>query len=491
MKPKTAALDLHPLGEDPFIFKFDTSGGKYHLRSGDRNLTAYGGLVAWDHFITRTGILEQLAATYPLERTSPNATPVKDILAAFALNCLVGGQRFAHMRRLQDDLAVAQILGMTKERLCGEDTFRRLCAALTREQAKSWMAGAESTIYQALPSASIADWDSTVNTKYGHQEDVAIGYNPHKPGRKSLHPLVCSIAGTRLALHMEWGKGNTVSSTNWQTAMEKVWAHPLARERIKLNRGDIGFGQEKIIAWHEEENQHRPKYLFKLKLTKNVKRAIQSIHWPDWKGRPTESFQQIAEIELQLTGWSKKRRVVVSRNLKPLNPSPQDQFWSLAEETIHAYVTNMSVEEAEGFQIVELYRQRADAENVFDELKNQWGFAGFSSQQAVVGETASRMLLLIYNLWTLFSRVLKNQNQHSEAITSRYELLMIPGKLVKTGRQKTVILSIGGKLETLLKAAYQRLQDWLTRTAPQLTLHAGKPPPWTLFNLQEHTPSTA
>ena len=480
------------MGEEPFHFKFTTSGGKYHLKAGDRNLTAYGGLVAWDHFIAQTGVFDSLAASYPIARTSPNATPVKDILSAFTLNCLVGGERFAHMRRLQDDQAVAQICGVVKKRLCGEDTFRRLCAKLTREQARDWMAGAEQTIYQALPSSSIADWDSTVNTKYGHQEDTAVGYNPHKPGRRSLHPLVCSIAGTRLALHMEWGKGNTVSATNWMAAMEKVWSHPLARQRIKLNRGDIGFGQEKIIAWHEERDEKtpRPNFLFKLKLTKNVKRAIQRVNWPNWQGCPTESFTQIAELQLQLSGWSAKRRVVVSRTLKPINPAVQDEFWGLSEEIIHAYVTDLTVEQAEGFQIVELYRQRGDAENVFDELKNQWGFAGFSSQNAVVSETAARMLLLVYNLWTMFTRVLKNQNGHSEAVTSRYELLLIPGKIVKTGREKTIVLSVGKRLETLLKAAYQRLHEWLSQTAPQLILYSGKPPPWTLFNLQEHPITT-
>ena len=181
---------------------------------------------------------------------------------------------------------------------------------------------------------------------------------------------------------------------------------------------------------------------------------------------------------------------MVSRTLKPINPAVQDEFWGLSEETIHAYVTDLSVGQAEGFQVVELYRQRGDAENVFDELKNQWGFAGFSSQNAVVSETAARMLLLVYNLSTMFTRVLKNRNGHSEAITSRYELLLIPGKIVKNGREKTIVLSVGKRLETLLRAAYARLHEWLSQTAPQLILYPGKPPPWTLFNLQEHPLTT-
>jgi hypothetical protein len=33
------------------------------------------------------------------------------------------------------------------------------------------MAASERDMYSALPSAFIADWDSTVNTRYGHQEE--------------------------------------------------------------------------------------------------------------------------------------------------------------------------------------------------------------------------------------------------------------------------------------------------------------------------------
>ena len=109
-------------------------------------------------------------------------------------------------------------------------------------------------------------------------------------------------------------------------------------------------------------------------------------------------------------GWSQERRVIVERRLKPLNASPQGTFWKQCVEDFSAYVTNPSPEEANAFQIVELYRQREDAENVFDELKNQWGFSGFCSQKAAVSQSSVRMLLLIYNLWSMFVRVLKNLN---------------------------------------------------------------------------------
>lgn len=477
------------MGESELDFKFLPAGGQFHLRGSDEALTAYGGLVAWDHFLERCGVIAGLAAAYPIRRTSPNATPVADILKAFSLNCLVGGTRFAHTRRLQDDEAVATITGMAKGRLCGEDAFRRLCEKLDTPQVEEWFAPAEQMIHHAIPSNAIADWDSTVVVRYGKQEDAAIGYNPQKPGRPSHHPLACVIAGTRLCLHMEWRKGNTVSASGWREAMEKVWRSPVAQHRIRLNRGDIGFGQQDIMDWHEQGKGKRPAFLFKLKLTSNVKKAIAAVPWDAWQGKPGEGLLQLAEVKIKLHGWSRERRVVVERRLKPLNPSPQGSLWPQCAEDFSAYVTNLPPEEADAFQIVQLYRQRADAENVFDELKNQWGFSGFCSQKAVVSQSSARMLLLVYNLWSLFVRVLKNQGTHTEAIKSRYELLLIPAKMIMSGRRKIVKLAVSNKFASFLKQAYRRLEEWLSRTAPQLSLSMGKSPPWMLFDPIQAAPA--
>lgn len=461
-------LDIHPEGEADGGFLFDCGGGRTRVEAGGDCLTAYGGVAAWSHYLERVGIVDDLARRFPVKRTSPNATPVRDILHAFMLNCLLGGRRFSHARRLQDDQAAARILGMAKGRLCGEDAFVRLLAKVPHAQARQWMAWTEKDLYASLPPAFIADWDSTVNTRYGHQEDVEIGYNPHKPGRGSHHPLVCVVAGTRLALHMEWRPGDTVSATGWVEAMERIWSHPVVEGSLKLNRGDIGFAQEKIMAWHEQPGRQRPWYLFKLRLTSNVKRAINRIPWPLWEGQPTLGLEQYAETTVQLDGWSCARRVVIVRTLKPVTPSPQEMFGGMAEEEVSAYVTNLSGAEASLPQILMLYRKRADCENVFDELKNQWGFSGFCSQRSVVSETAARLLLVTYNLWSLFVRVLKADGCHTEAVKSRDELLVMPAKLVSSGRQKTLKICVGEKWWTALSQAYRRLKRWLDTTAPQL-----------------------
>lgn len=81
---------------------------------------------------------------------------------------------------------------------------------------------------------------------------------------------------------------------------------------------------------------------------------------------------------------------------------------------------------------------------------------------------AARLLLLTYNLWTLFVRVVKEQGVHTEAVTSCDELLLVPAKLVESGRQKTLTLAVSEKWWAAVNQPYKRLQRWLAQTAPQL-----------------------
>ena len=238
MNAFTSLVSLHLSGEEqnalPDDLTLDTLPGKFTLTRTDAALTAYGGLVAWSAFLKHLGIIERFAERCPVTRTSPNAAPVREVLHSFALSALVEGKRFCHVRWLTDDPAIATIMNM--DRVRGEDALPRLAKGMSVEQMRDWMQQPQSELYAALPERFIADWDSTVNTRYGHQEDAAVGYNPHKRGRKSHHPLICVAARTRLCLHLEWRPGATVSATDWPPAMEKLWSHP-SRSRCCMPSG--------------------------------------------------------------------------------------------------------------------------------------------------------------------------------------------------------------------------------------------------------------
>jgi hypothetical protein len=106
------------------------------------------------------------------------------------------------------------------------------------------------------------------------------------------------------------------------------------------------------------------------------------VPWPEWDGQPSIGMEQYAEIREKLDGWSCERCVIVTRILKPANPTPQDVFWGLDQAEFCAYVTNLDVQQATPAQIVLTYRKCGDAQNVFDELKNQWASAAFAAAKA-------------------------------------------------------------------------------------------------------------
>jgi len=465
---KTTSLErIHPTGEDLGGCSLNTLGGLVTVERTDEALTPYGGLAAWSAFVGRMGTFERLAERCPVGRTSPNAAPVREVLHSFAVTALIEGRRFRHVGWVQDDPGVAAVLGLARVR--GEDALPRLVRGLSAAEARTWLGTAESELYRALPERFIGDWDSTVNTRYGQQEGAEVGYNPFKRGRPSHHPLICVAAGTRLCLHMRWRPGKAVSATGWLEAMEQLWQQTEIRSRLWLNRGDAGFGQEALCAWHEVEGPARPKYLFKLRLTRNVRRAIGKIPLEAWRGCPTLGTEQVAETSLQLEGWSRARRVVIARTLKPVNGGPQEEFWATPEDEVSAYVTNLRTEEASAEQVVLLQRKRGDAENVFDEVKNQWGFRGFCSRRGVVTEVAARLVWLTYNLWTLFVRLMGLEpEQHTEAVRSRRQFLVLAAQMSWSGRQRRWKLAVTSKWWRELKGCYQRLCRWLQATAPQL-----------------------
>ena len=94
-------------------------------------------------------------------------------------------------------------------------------------------------------------------------------------------------------------------------------------------------------------------------------------------------------------------------------------------------------------QIQELYRRQAGTENVFDKLKNQWGFSGFAVKSRATTALAARMLLLVDYLSLMFESFLVPQ-KHTESSRGRRWFLRIAGRLAKPGSQHEMIVSLTG-----------------------------------------------
>src|SRR5262249_2557919 len=161
-------------------------------------------------------------------------------------------------------------------------------------------------------------------------------------------------------------------------------------------------------------------------------------------------------------GWRRHRRIVILRRRveRSLALAERDDAGQLrlsfAEVDdggeLWEYAVLVTSLDSEILSIGQLYRDRADCENVFDELKNQWGWGGFTTRDLKRCRLIAGMVALFFNWWNLFVR-LADPHHHREAIPSRPLLLQATGRKTRhAGRTTVTITSSHGEHHRAQKA---------------------------------------
>ncbi len=436
----------------------DTLGGRVHLRwDHGAAATPHGQLVFFAEFLATTGIFERWVERCPLEYRSGNAPHKRDVLGTLMLALLAGHRRYAHITALRGDAVAAKALGMNK--IVSEDALRRALARIDEQAARQWLRPSlMHSVRQALDRPWVLDIDASIKLLYGRQEGAQIGYNPSKPMRPShvLHTFL--VSNLRLVLDVQVSTGKQHTSGHARAALGQL-LDELGDRRPALVRGDSGYGNEGILLELEERSQP---YLLRLRQTANVRRVVAAAFGrTDWSAPDSQGCQMVSG-QLRLHGWSRQRRIVIVRqrirgglarerrsepgrqlqlDLQPSVLQAGDKLWEYA-----VLVTDVDYPiEA----IAQLYRDRADAENAFDELKNQWGLSGFTTQDITRCQTMARSCALIYNWWSWYCRT-ANPSSRMEALTSRPLLLAAVGKAVTHANQTMLYLTpLHGKASVL------------------------------------------
>src|SRR5215510_2013667 len=361
----------------------ETANGLLKVRwDGTAQATALGQMAFFIEFLTVTGLFDQRVEDCPLDYKSPNGSSRCEILGTWLLSILSGHWRYAHVSTIRADGVNPRLLGM--KGVVAEDTVRRALKAIDETLGRAWLSRhLGRTVLGLLEAPWILDVDVTIKPVYGKQQGAVLGYNPHKPGRPSHAYHSYQVCGLRLMLGVDVLAGNESHARDTLPGLIKLLDSLPAQKRPKLVRGDAGLGVEPMLCALEERGQS---YLFKLLLTKNVKRYIEKLFWEQdwselkegWEGR---------NGELKLNGWSRARRVVLLRRAlrgEALLADESQGILAFIETAMAAkryeYAVLVTDLKHELLTIAQLYRDRADAENTFDELKNQWGWGGFTTQ---------------------------------------------------------------------------------------------------------------
>lgn len=524
------------------LSKCDTHGGTVHIEwDDDAPVTPFGQFVFFAQFLKVSNLFDDWVNTCPAwtkMSLSPAAEhqATRNLLGTYLLTILAGHKRYAHVTAIRHDKVNPPLLGMTK--VYSEDTIRRAFRSINEKDSDAWLTQNLTSCYKPLLKEEwILDVDTTVKSLYGHQEGAEVGYNPHKPGRPShvIHSYM--MAETRLMLDCEVQAGpQTPASYSMPKLLELLnsWS---SEERPSLVRGDCAFGNENVLTPLEELGVS---YLFKMKQTKKVKVLLELLEKKDSAWTDAGQGWSGVYAKLKLSGWKKERRVLVlrrerkdkkgasSRRRISKKESP-GQLWlpeidwsgltkqavlyeytvlvtSLDEEKLEKILfqrqetalklsldgtpnTPATVERQVGMPInrsqyvlslAQLYRDRATCENNFDELKNQWGWGGFVTQDLLRSQISARIVALTYNWWTLFMRWI-DSDKHREGITSRPLMLHGVARQVNhSGKTILKITHLHAKREKI-RQAIDLIQSFLQKIRKHAEQVMSKLNKWTLI----------
>lgn len=456
---KLPPSDTHPKGEgnlevskknlisENVSHAIETFGGRVHVEWNQQAaVTPLGQLPFFIEFLKLGNLFDPWVEEFPLELTSPNAPSKRDILGTLLLSVLSGHWRYSHITTLRCDAVNPPLLGM--EKVISEDSMRRSFLTVEEKSGIEWL---QHHLYKCTSPLLTVPWildvDTTIKTLYGKQEGACVGYNPHKPGRPSHTYHSYMIANLRLVLEVEVQAGNQMAASYSAPDLWRLLERLPKESWPEFIRGDCNFGTDGVMKKAEEKEIP---YLFKLKITKNVKRLIEQLmsqgEW-DFAGQGWEG----QEANLKLMGWEASRRVIVlrkrvSKNVMSLTQKTEKGQMNLdfgeieSKMQVYEYAVLVTSLSDEIISIAQHYRDRADSENIFDELKNQWGWCGFTTLDLKRCRMMARSIGLIYNWWNLFVR-LAEPNKHLEAITSRPLLLHAIGKQITHAGQTYISVS--------------------------------------------------
>jgi hypothetical protein len=403
-------------------------------------------LAFFAEFLATAGVYESWGASCPLTYSSDNASHKRGVLGTWFLLILAGHHRYAHITGLRGDGVSPQILGMSK--IVSEDALRRALGRMSEDVSRDWLRQQLlSSVEAALNAPWILDIDTTIKTLFGKQSGADVSYNPHKPGRPSHALHTYFVSHLRMVFDVVVSPGKQHAAAHARPGLNDTLDSLSPEQLPALVRGDCGFGNDPFIDELEKRDQS---YLFKLRQIHGVKKMLmRQFAREDWTTPgPSDQGWSAAEDTFKLAGWDKSRRVVILRRAAKSNVALTRNS---AEGQMELLLPDQDVElweyavlvTSSGYHLelmAQLYRDRADASNGIDELKNQWGWDGFTTQDIQSCQTSARAVALIYNWWSWYCRAAKPQAR-MEAITSRALLLASVGRATKHAGKTTLYLT--------------------------------------------------
>lgn len=392
-----------------------------------QTLTHFGGVYLLHRFLSRLGIQRLLAQKVRFPQRN-NSYSVSEMVLALIYPMMLGLERIEATHLLRHNGVFQYLTGLPA--YPNPTTLRRFLLRMAPQALPKLRRLHDRLLKQKLQQSRlrtrfIFDLDSTVLVLYGKQEEAQIGYNPHKPGRPSYHPLLCFEGHTKDFWHGELRPGDTHTKTGTLLLFSACFGKLPAMARTVFIRADKGFYDHKIIEWLEDRKAH---FVIVARLTPPIKRKLPGLRYTT-----LPSGIATAEFYYQPYGWHKPYRFVVIRRPKPEDPTEQLSLFPIGRYVYQVFVTNLALQP---INLWRFYNQRAAVELIIKELKADYPLARIPTKHFMANEAYFHLLLLAYNLINWFKQLcLPPSFQTMKLSTLRTRLLLIAGELVRVGNR--------------------------------------------------------
>ena len=403
----------------------------------DKEISSWGGLGILKNLIDKSGFL-QLLKSLPLPTQGSNrGYPPEQLFIQFMASVWCGANRYAHIDITRFDTTIQKLFGWKSmpEHKAFERYFQKFYIPTTFEV----FGGLYRWFFSNLKFDNFTlDIDSSVITRYGEQQGAKKGYNKHKPGRKSQHPIIAFVADAEMIANFWLRSGDAHTANNFKSFLEETLSF-LEEKKIGLLRLDSGFYDKNIFCYLEQDDI-KIDYIVAVPMYTTIQRKIaaQKI----WL--ILDNGIEISEFQYKAQDWGNSRRMIAVRQKIKERPKAVGKQLKLFEEEMEingyrytCYITTLKLSAADVWR---LYRGRANCENRIKELKYDYGLDKMN-QTSFDGTEASLLLMTIaYNFMSLFKQFVIKEKVKQRLSTLRYKMLTIPSYIEKT--EDTVIIKM-------------------------------------------------
>ena len=401
-----------------------------------KNMTSKAGLIPVIKFLDKLGFHGLFKKTVDHQRKPNSLYNLDDGVFMVIVGIIGGAFSLSKCAQLWSGCEVIQrIAGWIS--VPDETTLGRIFKSLKDRhvsQMETFVHSIRKRVWEKASIIQISDlWidvDSSVKTVYGNQEGAEKGFNSHKRGALSYHPLLAFATHTKEILQGWLRSGNAYTSNGVLEFMKQLLAQLDGNQRI-IFRGDSGFFVGELMD-HLDSLGHG--YLIKVKMKNLVNLLVQQV-WEPIPGKPGWESCQFWHCA---SSWNVGRMLVAVRREKSREASLLSAIVDKVDYDFFCYATT---ENLTPWETHKKYGQRATSETWIEEAKNQSGLAHMKTGEFLANAGLFQSAILAYNTLRWMALMSNNKElQQWEPMTIRIHLICVAGKLKTGSNQNKVVL---------------------------------------------------